>query len=77
MFGLNEVVERGNPVGLSRRNREPVRDVVERTVSDPPDRVLDRMERWEKEVSPCGGRVEASVPHMIFGSRPLDRSTPG
>ena len=47
-FVAIERVERGDAVGLRRRDRQPPADVVERRLADPADPVLDRVERREQ-----------------------------
>ena len=46
-----EVVERRDAVRLSRRDGEAAAHVVEPTAADPANAVLQRVERWEQQVS--------------------------
>ena len=53
-------VERGHPVGLCRRDREPSRDVVQRGLADPADAVLDRVEGGQQLRAPRTDGVTAA-----------------
>ena len=72
-----EGVERRHAVRVRRRHGEPLGDVVERALADPPDPGLDGVERRQEEVSPAPGRMAAfggmGVPGLALAAVPARR----
>ncbi len=55
--GGEQRVERGHPVGIRGRDRQPTAGVVERGLADPADPILDRVQHRQQEITPRSGLV--------------------
>jgi hypothetical protein len=47
-----QAIERGDAIGLGRRDRESPGNIVERRLADPADAGLDRVQGRQKEIAP-------------------------
>jgi len=65
----DQVVERRDTVGLSRRDGEGPRDVVDGSVADPPDGGLDGVEGGQEQMPALLGVVEPAERDVVIGAR--------
>jgi hypothetical protein len=77
-LGSEEVIERDDAPGFGRRHGQATADVVERAAADPPDSVLNGMEREEQQIAtilhvaqsaPRNSRLEAGLTYTTNPSR--------
>jgi hypothetical protein len=64
--GAEHGVERRHPVGLGRRDRQPLGQVVERARADPADALLHRVQHGDQEVAAAPGGVPAERDVRVF-----------